>query len=1085
MQTLIADRFVECGRAWIDIASGSLVRLHRALAGDRATQLAWSDRCGELARLRHPLINPLIDYGVCDAAHTFEAYALQSALRAPGPVGSLLLTHAVRFIESRGLRLTREIAQAALRDVSAGYVRSRGRPLGVVLQPRAVFRSIEEALDQVAPGGITRLDICGEEGAGLRTCRLVAARAARTAGYVPVSSGVLLRIKALRPQLWQRHLCILLDDTHSTVEHRVVATLLADLGTASARRHVLLRFVRARDRRPGMLWLDPLEASAMTAMVFVDRDCGPSSREITDAARVAGGYPGAFVRSLRASWLDDRPPPVPSISMVHETAPIYVVAPSRPGRHHHVGRALLNAPAWAARLALAGRHAAAVRVLTRACRVLEARGEADLAAAAAEQLAWIARDRGDVDRATECFERARRLAVDGALRLRASIGIGIIWTDQRRFVEADAALRAAAAAADLLNDRGIEHRAWRALARCLYWQSRHDEAAAVLERVLPPACGAAGSADAWSLLARTRAAQGDLRGAVTAAAEAVARAGEDGLRSVASAARSMAVVQLALGDHAQARAHLERGLGAAASAHLPLAALELRMVLATIPNQNGAVKVVRRARLRRLPPLLAALVEDQCKNASAATVSEVRPADRTLALLQELFETAQMASDDGQALTAVCEAVCSRVRGASVQIVAGPPDSRTLARAGRPWQGDVALIERVLATGTSAREAGVLSELRQAIEPVRYGSHTIAAVCVRWAPGVPVEERGVTTLLRAASLASAASVRALLDEPTGTGVTHAICSELIGSSPQTTALRDAIVRAARAPFPVIIEGESGSGKELVARGIHRLSARRDRRLCTLNCAALSDDLVEAELFGHARGAFTGAVSERAGLFEESDGGTLFLDEVGELSARAQAKLLRVLQDGEVRRVGENLPRRVDARIVAATNRQLDQEVEGGRFRADLRFRLDVVRIVVPPLRDRAPDIPALASHFWNEAARRVGSSATLTTETLAALARYDWPGNVRELQNVAASLAVHAPRRGRVTPALLPAHIAKASTAAAVTFEAARTEFERRFLRAALARAGGRRVVAARVLGVSRQGLSKMLRRLGVSDGTE
>jgi len=278
---------------------------------------------------------------------------------------------------------------------------------------------------------------------------------------------------------------------------------------------------------------------------------------------------------------------------------------------------------------------------------------------------------------------------------------------------------------------------------------------------------------------------------------------------------------------------------------------------------------------------------------------------------------------------------------------------------------------------------------------------------------------------------------------------------------------------------VLIEGESGSGKELVARAIHRLSARHARRFCAINCAALSDELVEAELFGHTRGAFTGAMAERAGLFEEADGGTLFLDEVGELAARAQAKLLRVLQEGEVRRVGENLPRRVDVRIVAATNRQLQHEASQGRFRTDLRFRLDVLRIAVPPLRDRVADIPVLAQHFWRQACSRVGTSATLGPDALAALSRYDWPGNVRELQNTIAWMAVHAPRRGRVSAAGLPAQLA-AQPLATGSFEAAREEFERRFVRAALAQAGGQRQLAARALGVSRQGLAKMMRRLGI-----
>jgi transcriptional regulator with GAF, ATPase, and Fis domain len=349
----------------------------------------------------------------------------------------------------------------------------------------------------------------------------------------------------------------------------------------------------------------------------------------------------------------------------------------------------------------------------------------------------------------------------------------------------------------------------------------------------------------------------------------------------------------------------------------------------------------------------------------------------------------------------------------------------------------------------------------------------------RWTAAADPDMAGAISLLRAAALALVPSVRAVLDRPPPDAASPGL-RDLIGTADVMDAVRDAMARAARAPYPVLIEGESGSGKELVARGIHALGPRRDRRLCAVNCAAISGELLEAELFGHARGAFTGAVGERQGLFEEADAGTLFLDEVGELSRRAQAKLLRVLQDGEVRRVGENHPRRVDVRVIAATNRSLDDEVAAGRFRPDLRFRLDVVRIPVPPLRERQADIPQLASHFWEQASRRVDSRASLAPETVVALTRYEWPGNVRQLQNVIASLAVHAPRRGRVMPSLLPAHIVRSIAPVTGTFDAAREEFERRFVIAALAQCGGQRARAARALGVTRQGLAKMLRRLRI-----
>jgi two-component system response regulator AtoC len=304
---------------------------------------------------------------------------------------------------------------------------------------------------------------------------------------------------------------------------------------------------------------------------------------------------------------------------------------------------------------------------------------------------------------------------------------------------------------------------------------------------------------------------------------------------------------------------------------------------------------------------------------------------------------------------------------------------------------------------------------------------------------------------------------------------------LVGESVAMASVRDAIVRAAASPFPVVIEGESGSGKELAARAIHARSSRRGRRFCAINCAALVDDLVEAELFGHARGSFTGAHTDRPGLFEDSSGGTLFMDEIAELGARVQATLLRVLQEGEVRRVGETLVRKVDVRIVAATNRPLAAEVSTGTFRADLWYRLDVVRITMPPLRERVEDVPLLANHLWRTLAARTGSRAALSPATVAALAAYDWPGNIRELQNVLASILVSAPRAGLIGPSLLPAHVARvAALDRGATLADARKQFEERYVRAALARAGGRTSTAAKELGLSRQGLSKLMGRLGI-----
>lgn len=406
---------------------------------------------------------------------------------------------------------------------------------------------------------------------------------------------------------------------------------------------------------------------------------------------------------------------------------------------------------------------------------------------------------------------------------------------------------------------------------------------------------------------------------------------------------------------------------------------------------------------------------------------------------------------------------------------------RAIAQAGAPAALTLDAAVRAFDTGIAVPPV-TRGRPAEAAWPVRYGATVVGAIWCRWSNGTSLSEDVLAAVLDLTAAAAAPFVHEARERELRPGTIETIAPDLVGDSRAIQGVRQAVQRAAASPFPVLIEGESGAGKELVARAVHAASVRRSARFCALNCAALADDLVEAELFGHARGAFTGAVVERAGLFEASQAGTLFLDEVAELSSRVQAKLLRTLQEGEVRRLGESATRKVDARIVAATNRPLNGEVTAGRFRNDLRYRLDVLRISIPPLRERIEDLPPLVRHVWSALARRTGSRAVLSPAAMTRLGQYDWPGNVRELQNVLAAAMVAGPKRGVIGPHALPPHISHASSAAGkATLAAARRDFEARYVRAALARSGGRAAVAARELGVSRQGLAKLATRLGIA----
>jgi two-component system response regulator HydG len=316
---------------------------------------------------------------------------------------------------------------------------------------------------------------------------------------------------------------------------------------------------------------------------------------------------------------------------------------------------------------------------------------------------------------------------------------------------------------------------------------------------------------------------------------------------------------------------------------------------------------------------------------------------------------------------------------------------------------------------------------------------------------------------------------------------------IVGRSGKMRDVFEVIESVAQTEATVLVTGESGTGKELVARAIHERSGRRGRPFVGVNCSALTESLLESELFGHVRGAFTGAVGARRGIFEEAAGGTVFLDEIGDTTPGLQVRLLRVLQESEVRPVGASENRKVDARILCATNADLAARVRDGRFREDLYYRIDVIRLRLPPLRERADDIPLLAAHFLKKHAARSGKRVEhLSPEALETLAVHPWPGNVRELENVVERAVVLA--RGDTiqpqdlgiarAPAAAPAGSAPAKKRFDAPFADAKKDaveaFERAYVEDVLRRADNNVARAARLAGLDRNNFRRLLARLGI-----
>ena len=311
---------------------------------------------------------------------------------------------------------------------------------------------------------------------------------------------------------------------------------------------------------------------------------------------------------------------------------------------------------------------------------------------------------------------------------------------------------------------------------------------------------------------------------------------------------------------------------------------------------------------------------------------------------------------------------------------------------------------------------------------------------------------------------------------------------IIGQNPKMREVAELVARVAPTPTTVLVRGESGTGKELVARAIHKYSPLRDKPLLTVNCTALTPTLMESELFGHRRGAFTGAVSDKVGLFEKADGGTIFLDEIGDMPLEMQGKLLRVLQAGEVKPVGDVVTRRVRVRVIAATNRDLEAAIQRGEFREDLFYRFNTFTITLPPLRERGEDMPVLAYHFLRKAAGKVNRKVErIAADALDLLTRYGWPGNLRELENIIERAVVLASERS-IEAGHLPLHLQEPAKLEVIVDDgllASKARLVREFERQAVVRflreTGGNISAAARKAGITRRNFHRLLAKYAIN----
>ncbi|MHC4939018.1 MAG: sigma-54-dependent transcriptional regulator [Planctomycetota bacterium] len=442
-----------------------------------------------------------------------------------------------------------------------------------------------------------------------------------------------------------------------------------------------------------------------------------------------------------------------------------------------------------------------------------------------------------------------------------------------------------------------------------------------------------------------------------------------------------------------------------------------------------------------------------------------------------------LVEDDRVALDLLAEVL--RDSGFEVRAAASGEEALGLARERAPQVVVTDLRLGAMDGLTLLREVRTLAPTAQVIVMTAFGSLETAVEAIRQGAfdyvSKPFRMEEMVKMVESALAANASVIRPPPDEPEEKG-------SLLGRSPAMTEVFKAIARVAPLRTSVLIQGETGTGKELVARAIHDASPRAERSYVTVNCASLPEGLLESELFGHRKGAFTGAAADRKGLFEAANGGTILLDEIGDMPLPVQAKLLRVLESGEIRPVGETSPRTVDVRVLAATHRDLARTVESGAFRQDLYFRLNAMTITVPPLADRLEDLPLLCVHFLRSHARAAGRSVPeLTARARRILEGYSWPGNVRELSHIL-ERAVALCRGAVVDAEELPDHLAQPGPSP-IPANQTLDEVEKAHILSILKSVNGNRGRAASILGIDRKTLYRKLLRFGVqsdapADGT-